>query len=105
MTKKLKVTVDGKAYEVTVEMLEENPGSGTPLPAVSTVNLMASVPVMPPVAAAAAGNPGDIKSPLAGKVVAVSVQSGQDVKEGQQVMTLEAMKMNTYIYASKTGKI
>ncbi|MDR1011784.1 MAG: acetyl-CoA carboxylase biotin carboxyl carrier protein subunit [Opitutaceae bacterium] len=44
-------------------------------------------------------------SPLAGKVVSIDVKVGQDVEEGAQVATIEAMKMNTYIYAPKAGRI
>ena len=36
---------------------------------------------------------------------AVVVQTGQAVKEGDHLVTLEAMKMNIYIYAPKTGKV
>jgi biotin carboxyl carrier protein len=38
-------------------------------------------------------------------LVSVEVKPGQDVTEGTQVATVEAMKMNTYIYAPKTGKV
>jgi biotin carboxyl carrier protein len=109
MMKKLRVTVDGKVYEVTVEVLDEGIESGA-LPAVAPVaSHLAPVPVVAPVTPPAPAGPaavaGAIKSPLAGKVMSVEVKPGQDVKEGQQIMTLEAMKMNTYIYAPKTGRI
>jgi biotin carboxyl carrier protein len=42
---------------------------------------------------------------LAGKVVAIDTKVGDAVKEGDQILTLEAMKMNTYIYADRAGKI
>jgi len=102
--KKLRVTVDGKVYEVTVEMFEEGIDPGG-LPAVAPVAFhLASAPVAAPIAAPAVAA-GAIKSPLTGKVVSVDVKPGQEVNEGQQVMTLEAMKMNTYIYAPKKGRI
>jgi biotin carboxyl carrier protein len=109
MTKNLKVTVDGKVYEVMVEMPDEGPVPGLP-PAIAPVALFtASAPVATPApakpAAPASAGPGEIRSPLAGKVMSVEVKPGQDVIEGQQVMTLEAMKMNTYIYAPKAGKV
>ena len=72
----------------------------------------APAPVAPPPAtsspAAPAATPagtGDVTSPLAGKVASIDVQAGQEVAQGQQVLTLEAMKMNTYIYAPKAGRI
>ena len=99
MMKKLRVTVDGKVYEVTVEMLDEGiESSGLPVVA-PVASHIASAPVVAPVTPPAPTRPaavaGAIKSPLAGKVVSVD----------QQIMTLEAMKMNTYIYAPKTGRI
>ena len=53
--------------------------------------------------AAGAGTP--IQSPLAGKVVSLDVKPGTAVKEGDQVLTLEAMKMNTVIYAPAAGTV
>ena len=44
-------------------------------------------------------------SPLAGKVVAVDVKPGQAVAAGAQLLTLEAMKMNTFVYAPKAGTV
>jgi biotin carboxyl carrier protein len=107
--KKLRVTVDGKVYEVTVEMLDESNEAGA-LPAVAPVAFPVAsaavvAPTIPPASARPAAVAGAIKSPLAGKVASVDVKPGQEVNEGQQVMTLEAMKMNTYIYAPKMGRI
>ena len=107
MMKKLKVTVDGKVYEVTVEMLEEGIESGGSPAAAPAAPSPAFARWRRPVCRRPRRPPrtGDIKSPLAGKVVSVDVKPGQDVNEGQQVMTLEAMKMNTYIYAPKKGRV
>lgn len=33
------------------------------------------------------------------------VQAGQEVKEGDHLLTLEAMKMNTFVFAPKSGKV
>ena len=115
--KKLRVTVEGKAYEVLVEMLDEA-GAPSPVaapaaaPSASPASLAAvATPVAAPAAApkpaapAAAGGAGDIPSPLAGKVVSIDVKVGQAVEEGAQVATVEAMKMNTYIYAPRAGTV
>ncbi|MBD9270078.1 MAG: 50S ribosomal protein L10, partial [Akkermansia sp.] len=40
-----------------------------------------------------------------GKVVSLDVAPGTAVKAGDQIMTLEAMKMNTIIYAPSAGTI
>ncbi len=101
--KKLRITVEGKAYEVLVETLDA-PAAGTsssaPLP-------MAPVVVTPPAPAPkpVAHAPGVIASPLSGKVVTVQVQQGDSVTAGQCVVTIEAMKMNTYVNAMGSGKV
>jgi pyruvate carboxylase len=38
-------------------------------------------------------------------VTAVVVSAGQDVKEGDHLLTLEAMKMNTFVFAPRSGKV
>ena len=102
--KKLRVTVAGKVYEVTVEVLEDN-GDGAPPPskqvAPSPIQELAMRVAVSPVHAEAK----DVTSPLAGQVVAISVQAGQLVKEREQVMVLEAMKMHNYLYAPRDGSI
>jgi biotin carboxyl carrier protein len=107
--KKLRVTVEGKSYEVLVEIVGE---STSPVPVQSQAAASAApASVAPtPVALAqapakAAAGAGDIPSPLAGKVVSIDVKVGQAVDEGAQVATVEAMKMNTYIYAPKSGTV
>ncbi|MDG1896055.1 MAG: pyruvate carboxylase [Fuerstiella sp.] len=50
-------------------------------------------------------NEGHIGSTMPGMVVAVAVQAGDNVKKGQKLLTLEAMKMETMINAEEDGKI
>ena len=50
-------------------------------------------------------NPAHIGAPLPGVVMSIAIQEGQDVKKGDLVLTLEAMKMETAIYANRDGKI
>lgn len=108
--KHLRITIEGKAYEVDVEILgEENEPirrSASPArsrPAASAPVAAAAAPTAP--AASAAAAPGDIPSPLAGKVVSVDVKIGDTVAEGDQVVTLEAMKMNTIVSAPTGGTV
>ncbi|HEY0945849.1 MAG TPA: biotin/lipoyl-containing protein [Opitutaceae bacterium] len=111
--KKLRVTVEGKVYEVLVEMLDEGTPAASPAAPVSVPVAsapVASAAVAPaaahrPVATLTAPSAGDVLSPLAGKVVSIDVKPGQTVTEGAQVATVEAMKMNTYIYAPKAGSV
>lgn len=56
-------------------------------------------------AAAPAASPGSICSPLAGKMVSIDVEVGAVVAPGTQVATMEAMKMNTFVYADQAGTV
>jgi len=109
--KKLRITVEGKAYDVTVEVLEEGkPAAATASrPAPSSVApssaSAAPAPAAPPKEAPSAGGDGSVASPLAGKIVSIEVSEGQAVKEGDELITMEAMKMNTHVFAPKDGTI
>ena len=117
MIKRLRVTVDGNTYDVTVEVPEDSATASsaapvlsaptppaTPVVAASPAPTPAPAPVAAPKPAAASG-PGDVLCPLAGRVTAVVVSAGQDVKEGDHLVTLEAMKMNTFVFAPRSGKV
>ncbi len=103
--KKLKVTVDGKVYEVDVEILDDG-GQHAYVPPARSAQSSASA--APPAAASApkpvAGD-GEVPSPLSAVVVSVDVKEGDSVKEGDQLITLEAMKMNTLVTAPVAGTI
>ena len=51
-----------------------------------------------------ASNPGHVAAPFAGAVT-VTVKEGDEVKEGDPVATIEAMKMEAAISATKDGKV
>ncbi|MEE9271735.1 MAG: pyruvate carboxylase [Robiginitomaculum sp.] len=50
-------------------------------------------------------NPAHIGAPLPSVIMSIAVQEGQMVKKGDLVLTLEAMKMETAIYANRDGKV
>ena len=105
---KYKVTLNGRTYEVEVEagkamcLAEYEAIAPSAAPVAAPV---AAAPVAAAPAPAAAGSGTPIPSPLAAKVVSLDVQPGTAVKEGDQVMTVEAMKMNTVIYAPSNGTV
>ena len=114
MIKRLRVTVDGNSYDVTVELPDETSApavAAAPVtPAIAAPVPAPAAPVTPkpapaPVAPSGPAGPGDVQSPLAGRVTAVVVTVGQEVKEGDHLLTLEAMKMNTFVFAPKSGKV
>lgn len=111
--KQLRITVAGQTFDVTVETVGGSLNAA-PAPAPVAAPVVAPAPVAAPVAApapvaaapapaAGAGTP--VPSPLAGKVVSLDVTPGTVVKEGDQIMTLEAMKMNTVISAPANGTV
>lgn len=111
--KKLRVTVDGKTYEVLVEEVETTTPAaqgGAPLSAPPSYVAPSASVVAPPVVAAAPASSGPapagaVVSPLAGRVVSVDCSMGQTVASGDKLVTLEAMKMNTYVYADRGGVV
>ncbi len=50
-------------------------------------------------------NPKHVAAPMPGAIVAVMVNAGEEVTKGQKLVTLEAMKMQTTIYAESAGKV
>lgn len=111
MKTRLRVTVEGQAYEVLVETLEDltpaasasvNQAAAAPVAVAAPAATAAPAPARPAPAAAA---PGDVNTPLAGAVVEVLVKPGQVVKEDQALIILEAMKMRTPIPSPRDGTI
>lgn len=109
--KKLRITVEGKTYEVVVETVDDPStrvarAAAAPRPVAAAAAPVAAAPVAAPAASgASAGSADSVRSQLAGRIVAVDVAVGADVKAGQQLLVLEAMKMNTPVVAPKDGKV
>lgn len=108
----LRITVAGKAYDVTVEKIAGGESGSQPAPAPVTrpAAVAPAAPAKPapapaPAAPRAAAGDGDITSPLAGIVQAIDAAVGAVVQEGDAVVTLEAMKMYTAINAPVGGTI
>lgn len=98
--RKFQVNVNGKAYEVEVEELGAGQAMSAPAPRAA-----APVVAAPVVAAAPVGAGTKVVAPMPGKIVGVKVTVGQDIKEGDLVAVLEAMKMENEIFASVSGKV
>lgn len=105
MEKTFRITVEGKAYVVTVQDISaDNQGSTPVMPVISTPVAAAPVAAPRPAAPAAAGA-GDVVAPLGGVIQAVHVSVGQSVNQGDQVIALEAMKMITQVVATRSGSV
>jgi pyruvate carboxylase len=46
-----------------------------------------------------------VAAPMPGAVVAVAGSVGEEVVAGQKLLTLEAMKMETTLYAERAGRV
>ena len=107
---KLKITIDGKQYDVEVEVAEEERPSSGPyyyVPPANPVSLP-SVPPPPPVGQAGGAVENEAKvcrSPIAGVVVRINAQAGQQIQVNDPLVVLEAMKMETNITSPVSGKI
>ncbi|WP_154915123.1 biotin/lipoyl-containing protein, partial [Klebsiella grimontii] len=67
--------------------------------------LTAAVPATAPAAAAPAGAGAPVTAPLAGNIWKVIATEGQTVAEGDVLLILEAMKMETEIRAAQAGTV
>ena len=107
---KYKVTLNNRVYEVEVEegeaMLVDEYALAAPAAPVSVA------PVAAPAAAAAPATPAGslaagevVKSPMPGNVLKINVAQGQQVKEGDVLLILEAMKMENEVVSPKAGTV
>jgi acetyl-CoA carboxylase biotin carboxyl carrier protein len=47
----------------------------------------------------------EVKSPMGGKVIEVKVNVGDSIQEGEEVVVIEAMKMELPIVAEESGTV
>ena len=99
--KNLRITVNGTAYDVQVEELGESAAPAASAPAPAAAPASAAKPAAP------AGAVGDIsvKAPMPGTVVNVVVTVGQAVKAGDDLVFIEAMKMETPVKSPKDATV
>lgn len=109
------ITVNGKAYEVEVEEVRAFPQpvprrSEAPpaqLPVAERAEEPSRAQPAPvsagPVAGGASGT--RVTAPMPGRIVAVKIGPGQEVRRGDVLMVLEAMKMENEIQAPVAGSI
>ena len=110
--RKFAITVNGQSYEVEVEEIGGAPTFAA-APVAAPVAAPASVAAPAPKAAAPAAKPAAaapagaeaIKAPMPGNINAVKVSQGQNVKKGDVLLVLEAMKMENEIMAPRDGVV
>ena len=96
------ITVNGKTYEVEVEEV----GAASTAP-VSLPEPKAAAPVEKAAAPKAAAPAGAavVKAPMPGTILDVKVSVGQQIKKGDVLVILEAMKMENEIVADQDGTV
>jgi len=106
---KLKITVDGKVYEVEVEVSEPEPSHPGHIVPIGQSRVPAAAPGAPPpvlpTSTPVAEESKVCRSPFAGAVVRVSAQVGQAIQVNDVLLVLEAMKMETVITSPLAGKV
>lgn len=119
--KEFKYTIDGKEYNVAIEETGDNNAKvvvngeefAVQLPEkknkkVAEKTAPAKVVESAPAEAAPAANVNTnnaVKAPLPGTITAINVEVGQEVKAGDTLLVLEAMKMANNIEAESDGKV
>ena len=102
--KKYNVTVNGTAYEITLEVVDAADVKAAPAATPAPVAAPAAAPAPAPAAAPVAGGE-TVSSPMPGTILEVKVQNGAAVKQGDVLMILEAMKMENEIVAPCAGTV
>ena len=112
--KKFNITVNGVSYEVDVEEMKDGAAPATPAAPAAAPKPKAAAPAAPaapktqaapaPAAAAPAGGT-TVESPMPGNIWKIIVKEGQEVKEGETLIILEAMKMENEIPAPCDGVV
>lgn len=102
-------TVDGETFEVYPEEAAQPfvraAAAPAPIPAPAPAAAAPAVVSRPAAPAAPVNASKALSAPLPGTVVAVLVKEGSEVKFGQELLTIEAMKMKNAIRATRDGKI
>ncbi len=108
MKKTIRISFEGKSYDVEVEVLDGNQTAQVSTP-VSVAPASVAAPVaaqQAPVAAPAApagGTP--VPSPMMGIVFKLKVKVGDKVKMNQEIAVLEAMKMENSVVCPCDGTV
>lgn len=109
---KMRITLDGVTYDLDVEFLDEaavptlpmpKPALGGGAPATTSAPRANAAPAPTPPAGQTADK--TVTSPLSGTVFKLLVKVGDQVAANQDLLILEAMKMETNVIAAAAGTI
>ncbi len=117
---KFKITIDGTDFEVTVNVTDHNKANvevngiaydvryetkNTVAPVTRKTTAPAAPQVHVSAPSAAPSGKSSVKAPLPGTISSINVKVGDQVKRGDTLIVMEAMKMENNIMANKDGQI
>ncbi len=100
----IQATVDGETFEVWPEEMTLPSEDYQPPTSTSADKPVKQVSIEKPTASAA-DKIKQVKAPIPGVIISITVSEGEKVAYGQELCVLEAMKMKNAIRSSRTGTI
>ncbi len=97
-----KIKVNGKAYKVELEAIDEVASQAAPAAAIAEAKKEAAPAVTAP---KASGNGQEVPSPIQGTVVGIKVKVGDAVKKGTVLFIVEAMKLENDVVSPFDGTV
>jgi biotin carboxyl carrier protein len=99
----ISAVVDGETFEIWPEENEivvQTAASAIPVPVARE-----KTPTRPAPVEVAPATSASVKAPIPGLIISIAIKEGETVKQGQELCTLEAMKMKNAIRAPRPGVI
>lgn len=102
MERKFKITIGEKTFIVKVEEITETKPTISEAQSIAVRQSTTDIRHLP---TPTSDEKGILTAPMPGVILAIKCQVGDEVKAGDILLTLEAMKMENEIYAPKSGVI
>lgn len=108
--RKFNITVNGVSYDVEVEEIKDGmpapaPRAAAPAAPVAKPTASKPAPAAKPASSVAPAGATTIEAPMPGNIWKIEVKEGQQVKSGDVLLILEAMKMENEIMAPSDGVV
>ena len=101
--RRVRVRVDGQVFAVEAEAVEASSREGDVTQSALPESVVPAAPSSPTSGGAGAG--GGVMAPLPGVIKSIAVRPGQQVAAGDELLVIEAMKMDNVIRATREGTV